>query len=79
MGVLINGVYFPDKKPPKKKSSTTVDAIYEEGKISRMAKEHAHDLIQPNNPDGTPNQDFIDYYPEDAKRHGLIEEEHERI
>ena len=79
MGVLINGKYYPDKKVEKRKPSTTIDGIYEDGKITRMAKEHAHDLIQPNNPDGTPNQDFIDYYPEDAKRHGLIEEEHERV
>lgn len=75
MGTIVNGVYYPDRKPEERSRSTTVSGIHEQNKIDRIYRKHAHELIQPNNPDGTPNKDFIDYYPEDAKNHGMIPKE----
>ena len=78
MGVIIDGVYYPDKTPPEQQEpSTTLAGIHEQGKFERIYEKHAHELIQPNNPDGTPNKDFIDYYPEDARNHGFIKPESE--
>lgn len=78
MGYIENGVYHRGSKPaPVQKISTTVAGIYEQHVLERQAEAHAHDLIQPYNRDGTPNQDFIDYYPDDAKNYGFIEKEGE--
>lgn len=75
MGVIIDGVYYPDGEPPKDTTpSTTVAGIHEQGKYERMYEKHAHELIQPNNPDGSVNKDFADYYPEDAINHGHVPE-----
>lgn len=75
MGMIVDGVYYPDKSPGKApEPSTTLAGIHHDGKISQMYRENAHELIQPHHPDGTPNQDFIDYYPEDAKNHGILPE-----
>jgi len=75
MGTIINGKFYPDVTPEQQEKNTTVNNIATEGDFSRQVEEHAHDLIQPHNPDGTPNQDFIDYYPEDAKNYGFIPQE----
>ncbi len=75
MGAIIDGVYHSEVvKPATDKPSTTVSNIHEQAKFQRIYEKHAHELIQPNKPDGTPNQDFIDYYPEDAKNHGFVPE-----
>lgn len=74
MGVIRNGVYYPDEQPGKLDRSTTLENARQAGSIDRQYEDHAHNLIQPYNPDGTPNQDFIDYFPEDAKKHGMIPE-----
>ena len=76
MGIIIDGKYYPDKTAgTPAPSNSTIKAIHLDGAITRQAKAHAHNLIQPNNQDGSPNQDFIDYFPEDAKAHGFIKEE----
>lgn len=75
MATIVNGVYYPDGEQPKdSKPSTTVAGIHEQGKLQRIYEKHAHELIQPNNPDGSINKDFADYYPEDAKNHGHVPE-----
>lgn len=75
MATIVNGVYYPDGQAPKdNKPSTTVAGIHEQGKYQRIYEKHAHELIQPHHPDGTPNKDFADYYPEDAQNHGTLPE-----
>ena len=71
MGYILNGKYHKGT-PTTEVPDTSVENIYNNGRIVRQYERHAHDLIQPHNPDGTPNQDFIDYYEEDAKRYGFI-------
>ena len=75
MGLIINGKYHPDKSSKDVSTPRSVKDIYQAGRIVRQARTHAHHLIQPNNADGTPNKDFIDYYPESSKDHGFIKEE----
>lgn len=74
MGVIIAGRYYPDGEAPKEERSTTIAGIHEQGKLERIYEKHAHELIQPNHPDGSINKDFADYYPEDAKNHGHMPE-----
>ena len=75
MGIILNGKYYPDKSAKDiTHSNSNISDLHTEHKLSAQAKAHAHNLIQPNNPDGSPNQDFIDYYPEDAKAHGFIKD-----
>lgn len=75
MGVIINGVYYPGEEPRKEVTGSTVSNMHKNHKLRTMAENHAHNLIQPRNQDGTPNQDFIDHFPEDAKNYGFIKDE----
>lgn len=77
MGLIIDGVYYPDSEVELKTNNVTVDSIVKENSFDRTYENHAHDLIQPYNPDGTINEDFIVYYPEDAKKYGFIKGESE--
>lgn len=61
-----------DKQSITDSSNTTISTISQDNRLTNEATAHAHELIQPNNPDGSPNQDFIDYYPESAKDYGFI-------
>ena len=73
MGVIIDGVYY--REAPKETSqrvSSTVTGIADTNSKDRQREEFAADLIQSHNPDGSVNEDFIEYYPEEAKQRGLI-------
>lgn len=77
MGVIIDGKYYPDKKHVPAQVSTTLKDAHEQGVLRKEYQNHAHNLIQPHNQDGTPNDDFVDYFPEDAKEYGFIPESEE--
>lgn len=64
-----------DKQFISNSSNTTISTISQDNQLTNEAIAHAHELIQPHNPDGSPNQDFIDYYPESAKDYGFIPKE----
>lgn len=73
MGVIIDGIYY--RETPKDESqlvSSTVTGIADTNNKDRQREDYAVDLIQSRNPDGTVNEDFIEYYPEEAKKRGLI-------
>lgn len=73
MGIIIDGIYY--REAPKETSqrvSSTVTGIADTNNKDRQREEFAADLIQSHNPDGTVNEDFIEYYPEEAKQRGLI-------
>lgn len=74
MGVIRDGVYYADEVDKPVRANTVVKDIAVEGSLSRQYDDHAHELIQPHNPDGTPNEDFIEYYPDIAKEYGFIKE-----
>lgn len=77
MGIIRNGKYYKDEQSVPEERSTTLENARDSHDTARQYEAHAHHLIQPNNPDGSVNQDFIDYYPEDAKNHGFIPESEE--
>ena len=52
MGLIIDGVYYPDGEAELKTNNVTVDSIAKENSFDRTYENHAHDLIQPYNPDG---------------------------
>ena len=61
-----------DKQSTSNSSNTTISTISQDNQLTNEAIAHAHELIQPHNSDGSPNQDFINYYPESAKDYGFI-------
>lgn len=73
MGVIIDGIYYREApKDASQRVSSTVTGIADTNSKDRQREEFAADLIQSHNPDGTVNDDFIEYYPEEAKKRGLI-------
>ena len=64
-----------DKQSTSDSSNTTIRTISQDNQLTNEATAHAHELIQPHNSDGSPNQDFIDYYPDSAKDYGFIPKE----
>mgnify|MGYP001009556834 FL=1 len=73
MGVIIDGIYYRETpKDEAQRVSSTVTGIAETNNKDRQREDYAVDLIQSHNPDGTVNDDFIEYYPEEAKKRGLI-------
>ena len=73
MGVIIDGIYYRETpKDEAQRVSSTVTGIAETNTKDRQREDYAVDLIQSHNPDGTVNEDFIEYYPEEAKKRGLI-------
>lgn len=73
MGVIIDGIYYRETpKSEAQRVSSTVTGIADTNNKDRQREEFAADLIQSHNPDGTVNEDFIEYYPEEAKKRGLI-------
>lgn len=73
MGVIIDGIYYRETpKDEAQRVSSTVTGIADTNNKDRQREEFAADLIQSHNPDGTVNEDFIEYYPEEAKKRGLI-------
>lgn len=73
MGVIIDGIYYRETpKDEAQRVSSTVTGIADTNNKDRQREDYAVDLIQSRNPDGTVNEDFIEYYPEEAKKRGLI-------
>jgi hypothetical protein len=73
MGVIIDGIYYRETpKDEAQRVSSTVTGIADTNNKDRQREDYAVDLIQSHNPDGTVNDDFIEYYPEEAKKRGLI-------
>lgn len=61
-GVIINGRLIPGKAPGPKQNSQWKAADQD-----RQRTEHAADLVQPYNPDGTINKEFSWVYPEESR------------
>lgn len=45
----------------------TKTSVWKQGDHDRQRADHKRDLIQPYNRDGTPNQEFIDAYPDESR------------
>ena len=64
MGVIVNGKYYPDasKAPRAFRTSSVAADIHRQHNLERDAETYAQDLIQPYNPDGSINENFIEYH-----------------
>lgn len=71
MGTLLNGKYYKDIKDAPFQSKAVVGSQLQSYNLESQAKKHDMDLIQPYLPDGSPNPDFIKYYPKEAKEYGM--------
>lgn len=76
MGVLVDGVYYPDKTLADVREPTApVGRQAQQSRLEMMAQRHDRELTQPYLPSGAPNPDFIKHFPEAAKDYGFIKEE----
>jgi hypothetical protein len=73
MGILINGKYYKDKKDAPIQAQAVVGSQLQSYNLESQANKHDMDLIQPWQSDGSPNPDFIKYYPKEGKEYGMEE------
>ena len=72
MGILLNGKYYKDPKDAPFNAKAVVGSQLQSYNLESQAKKHDMDLIQPYLGDGSPNPDFIKYYPKEAKEYGMV-------
>lgn len=63
----------------QRKDNVGISNLERDARMAEMARDHAHDLIQPYTPDGKPNPDFINMYPEAAKDYGFLDGEERTV
>lgn len=71
MGILLNGKYYKNPEDAPFNASAVVGSQLQSYNLESQAKKHDMDLIQPYLGDGSPNPDFIKYYPKEAKEYGM--------
>ena len=70
-GVLINGKYYKNAEDAPKQAQAVISSQVASWSRSNTAQRFDRELIQPYLSDGTPNPDFIKYYPKEAKEYGF--------
>lgn len=73
MGILIGGKYYKDPSQAPNQTQALVGSQISSYNLESQAKKHDMDLIQPYLGDGSPNPEFIKYYPAEAKEYGMEE------
>lgn len=71
MGILLNGKYYKNPEDAPLSASAVIGQQLQSYHLESQAKKHDMDLIQPYLSDGSPNPDFIKYYPKEAKEYGM--------
>ena len=66
MGYILNGKYHTGT-PNMQDAVPTQTSVWKQSDHDRQRADHKRDLIQPRNRDGTPNQEFIDAYPDESR------------
>lgn len=72
MGILLNGKYYKNIKDAPSRAKAVVGSQLQSYNLESQAQKHDMDLIQPYLGDGSPNPDFIKYYPKEAKEYGMV-------
>lgn len=72
MGILLNGKYYKDPKDAPSNAKAVVGSQLQSYNLESQAKKHDMDLIQPYLSDGSPNPEFVKYYPTEAKEYGMV-------
>lgn len=73
MGILIEGKYYKDPKDAPTQVQPVVGTQLSSYNLESQAQKHDLDLIQPYLSDGSPNPEFIKYYPKEANEYGMEE------
>lgn len=71
MGILIQGKYYKNPEDAPVQTQPAIGSQVQSYNLEAQAKKHDMDLIQPYLSDGSPNPDFIKYYPKEAKEYGM--------
>lgn len=71
MGILINGKYYKNPEDAPVQHQAVVGQQLQRYNLESQAQKHDMDLIQPYLADGSPNPDFIKYYPKEAQEYGM--------
>lgn len=71
MGILIGGKYYKNPEDAPSQAQAVVGSQVKSYDLEQASKKHDMDLIQPYLGDGTPNPDFIKYYPKEAQEYGM--------
>lgn len=70
-GYILNGKYV--RKTVNVEALRTPDsAMFKSGDHDRQRKDYAKEIIQAYSSDGSPNEDFINAYPEESKEYGFL-------
>jgi hypothetical protein len=69
MGYILNGKYYRGDKPDMRVVQNTT---YKQHDHRRQRLDNAREIIQPRNRDGSPNEHFLQAYPEEAKEYGFL-------
>jgi len=68
-GAIINGKYVRRMPTPQLRPDTLMFKSFQH---DAGRKDHARDIIQPFNRDGSPNEDFVNAFPTEAKQYGFL-------
>lgn len=71
MGLLVNGKYYKDPSKAPAQAQAVVGSQLQSYSLESQAKKHDMDLIQPYLSDGSPNPEFIKYYPYESEEYGM--------
>lgn len=71
MGILLGNKYYKDPKDAPVQAQAVVGSQLQSYNLESQAQKHDMDLIQPYLGDGSPNPEFIKYYPKEAKEYGM--------
>lgn len=71
MGILVKGKYYKNPEDAPQEHYAHIGTQIESYSRSSAAQRFDMELIQPYLSDGTPNPDFIKYYPKEAKEYGM--------
>lgn len=71
MGAIIDGVYYP-RATVNSLLHAKQQSTWKQHDHDRQRRDHAMELIQPYNRDGTVNDKFIEAMPEEARRYGFL-------
>lgn len=71
MGMIINGKYIKDTDLTKL-SRQSDNSTWKQHDHNRQRQDFSREVVQPFNKDGSPNQDFIQAWPEESKGYGFL-------
>lgn len=76
MSYILDGKFYKGEVPLHEVSKK-VQSTFKSWDHDRQREDHARDILQPYNKDGSVNEEFVEQYPEESKDYGLRPKEEE--